>query len=242
MKEATLEKGTVYLIPSVLAPDSAPTVIPEQIRDVVRKTDYYLVENIRTARRYISSLKTGAVIESLEFNELDKKTPDHIVKKLLKPACEGRSIGIISEAGCPGVADPGARAVEEAHRLGLNVVPLTGPSSFLLALMASGFNGQSFEFHGYLPIKAGERKKALGKLENDSRRNRKTQIFMETPYRNDKMVESILANCQASTKLCIAVNISGSDEFIYSAPITEWKKLKRSFHKQPAVFLIYAGD
>lgn len=235
-------KGTIYLIPSTLAPGSAPSVIPEEIREAVKKIDYYLVENIRTARRYISSLKTGVVIETLEFRELHKKTPDHMVREFIKPALSGKDVGIISEAGCPGVADPGARAVMEAHRHGLKVVPLTGPSSFLLALMASGFNGQSFEFHGYLPIKAPDRNKALNRLEQESQRHRKTQIFMETPYRNDKMVEAIIKQCNPGTGLCIAANLNDENEFVYSAPVAEWKKLKKSFHKQPAVFLIYAGD
>lgn len=234
--------GTIYLIPSTLAPDSAQEVIPEQIREAIKNTQYYLVENIRTARRYISSLKTGVVIESLEFRELHKKTPDHLVKEFVMPALSGKNIGILSEAGCPGVADPGAKAVQEAHAHGLKVMPLTGPSSFLLALMASGFNGQSFEFHGYLPIKVPERNKAINRLEQESMRHKKTQIFMETPYRNDKMLEALLQHCHPKTRICVAVNISGEDEFIYSAPVSQWKKLKKSFHKQPAVFLLYAGD
>ncbi|HSJ66832.1 MAG TPA: SAM-dependent methyltransferase, partial [Anditalea sp.] len=180
-----MQKGILYLIPSVLAEGSAHQVISPQIKEIIRNTKHYAVENLRTARRYISSLKLGISIEELQMQVLDKKTKEQQISQILAPLLEGNDVGVISEAGCPGIADPGALAVEFAHKRGIKVVPLTGPSSMFLALMASGFNGQSFAFHGYIPIDKKARIDAIKKLESDSAANYRTQIFMETPFRNN---------------------------------------------------------
>jgi len=235
-----MPKGILYLIPSVLADGTAQQVISPQIKDVVLNTQYYAVENLRTARRYISSLRLGITIEELQMQVLDKKTKDHQVGQILGPLLEGHDVGIISEAGCPGIADPGALAVEFAHKRGIKVVPLTGPSSMFLALMASGFNGQSFAFHGYIPIDKKARIDAIKKLESDSAANYRTQIFMETPFRNNHLLEDLKNTLNPSTKLCIAKNITGNDELILTKTVAEWKKTNIDLHKIPTVFLIYA--
>ncbi|HSJ66454.1 MAG TPA: SAM-dependent methyltransferase, partial [Anditalea sp.] len=198
------------------------------------------VENLRTARRYISSLKLGISIEELQMQVLDKKTKEQQISQILAPLLEGNDLGVISEAGCPGIADPGALAVEFAHKRGIKVVPLTGPSSMFLALMASGFNGQSFAFHGYIPIDKKARIDAIKKLESDSAANYRTQIFMETPFRNNHLLEDLKNTLNPSTKLCIAKNITGQDEFIQTKTVAEWKKTNLDLHKIPTVFLIYA--
>lgn len=227
----------LFLIPSILAPDTSETVLSPQIKEVIRETDYYFVENVRTTRRFISELKVGKVIDQLHFFELDKDTPLAKVKQYFKEVPEGKSIGVISEAGCPGVADPGALAVQVAHQIGMKVVPLVGPSSILLGLMASGFSGQSFVFHGYLPIDKVERSKKIKILENDSRKGQ-TQIFMETPFRNNQLLDDLLNNLASSTFLCIACNVTGSDEFIQTKSIADWKKQKPDLHKKPTMFLL----
>lgn len=235
-----MKKGILYLIPSVLAEGTAQQVISPQIKDVVQNTKYYAVENLRTARRYISSLRLGITIEELQMQVLDKKTKEHQVGQILAPLLEGNDVGVISEAGCPGIADPGALAVEFAHKRGIKVVPLTGPSSMFMALMASGFNGQSFAFHGYIPIDKKARIEVIKKLESDSASNYRTQIFMETPFRNNHLLEDLKNTLNPSTKLCIAKNITGADEFIQTKTVSEWKKTNIDLHKIPTVFLIYA--
>jgi 16S rRNA (cytidine1402-2'-O)-methyltransferase len=235
-----MKKGILYLIPSVLAEGTAQQVISPQIKDVVRNTQYYAVENLRTARRYISSLRLGITIEELQMQVLDKKTKEHQVGQILAPLLEGHDVGVISEAGCPGIADPGALAVEFAHKRGIKVVPLTGPSSMFLALMASGFNGQSFAFHGYIPIDKKARIDAIKKLESDSVANYRTQIFMETPFRNNHLLEDLKNTLNPSTRLCVAKNITGQDELIQTKTIADWKKTNLDLHKIPTVFLIYA--
>ncbi len=232
-------KGTLFLIPSVLAPDTEDKVITPQIREVLSKTQYYLVENVRTARRFISSLKTGQVIEQLTFFELDKNTPQAVLEKNFWPLLKGHDVGVISEAGCPGVADPGAAAVALAHRKGIQVVPLVGPSSILLALMGSGFSGQSFVFHGYLPIDKAARGKAIKAMEKDAMQKKQTQIFMETPFRNDTVLADLLQTCHPDTQLCIAANVSGEGEFIKTRTVKDWKQHIPKLHKIPVIFLIY---
>ncbi|WP_226391236.1 SAM-dependent methyltransferase [Penaeicola halotolerans] len=232
------QTGILYLIPSNLAEDTADQVINEQVRAVIKETKYYLVENLRTARRYIGSLKTGVVIDELHFEILDKKTTPAEVAKLMGPALQGQPIGVISEAGCPGVADPGALAVAFAHQKGIKVCPLVGPSSFLLALMASGFNGQSFTFHGYIPIQKKERIDFIKQMERHAQK-KQTQLFMETPFRNNHLLEDILQHCQPDTLLCIAKNITGADEMIQTKSIKDWRKAKPDLHKVPTVFLLY---
>ena len=227
----------LYLIPTILAPETEDSVLSPQIKDIITTTDYYFVENIRTARRFISELKLGKVIEELSFFEVDKDTKVDEVRKYFKQIPQNQSIGVISEAGCPGVADPGAVAVKVAHQLGMKVVPLVGPSSILMALMGSGFSGQSFVFHGYLPIDKIERAKRIKTLESDSRKQQ-TQIFMETPFRNDSFLEDLLNTCQPDTLLCIASNITAPDEFIQTKTVHQWKIKKPNLHKKPTIFLI----
>ncbi|WP_158856088.1 SAM-dependent methyltransferase [Lunatibacter salilacus] len=233
--------GKLYLIPSVLAEGTAHKVITPQVKDVISHTKYYLVENLRTARRYISSLKLGIEIEKLDLQILDKNTGNQELQQLMKPLFEGKDIGIISEAGCPGIADPGAVAVAFAHQKGIQAVPLSGPSSIFLALMGSGFSGQSFTFHGYLPIDKKELVQSIHSLENASKKDRSTQIFMETPFRNQKMLESLLQNLHPETLLCIAKNITATDEMIQTKRVQDWKRNPPDLHKIPTVFLLSAS-
>lgn len=228
---------TLFLIPTTLAPDTAEAVLPAQIKQVVSQTDYYFVENIRTARRFISELKLGKTIDDLHFYELDKNTTVQQVKGYFQGIPPDAAIGVMSEAGCPGVADPGAIAVQIAHQLGIRVVPLVGPSSILLGLMASGFSGQSFVFHGYLPIEKAARHKMLKVLEKNAQ-SFQTQIFMETPFRNNAFLDDILQICHPDLKLCIACNVSASDEFIQTKSIAQWRKAKPDLHKKPTMFLM----
>ncbi|PWJ58762.1 16S rRNA (cytidine1402-2'-O)-methyltransferase [Dyadobacter jejuensis] len=227
---------TIYLIPTVLAADTASGVLPAEVSEVIKNIDIFFVENLRTARRFISSLRLGKVIDQLEFWELDKKTPSQITWERLQNL-KG-SAGIISEAGCPGVADPGAVAVEMAHQLGYTVKPLVGPSSILLALMGSGMNGQSFAFHGYLPIDKAERKTVIKQLEKESAQRGQTQIFMETPFRNNQLLAAILDTAAPNSRLCIASNLTAPDEFIRTMAVKDWKKNVPELHKQPTIFLL----
>jgi 16S rRNA (cytidine1402-2'-O)-methyltransferase len=204
--------------------------------EVVQHLNTFFVEDIRTARRFISSLKLGKVIDELTFYELNKDTPQEQTLAQLKKL--NADAGIISEAGCPGIADPGAVAVGFAHQLGYQVKPLVGPSSILLALMSSGFNGQSFTFHGYLPIDKAAKIKVLKNLEQTAKTKNQTQIFMETPYRNNQLLEDALQNLHPETSLCIAANITAEDELIKTLPVREWKKQKPDLHKKPTIFLL----
>ncbi len=232
-------KGTLFLIPTVLADDTASAVICPQVREVTAQLQYFLVENARTARRYIKSIAPAQNIEALQITVIDKNSSDAELTAALQPLLAGQDAGVISEAGCPGVADPGAELARLAHQHGVNVVPLVGPSAILMGLMASGFNGQSFAFHGYLPIEKRDRLLALKGLEKEMAQKDQTQIFMETPYRNRQMVEDLLQNLSKDTKLCIAANITGANEFIKTRRVADWKGKVPDLHKQPAVFLIY---
>lgn len=233
-----MAKGKLFLIPNVLAENTAQSVISPQVKEVIAHTKIFLVENLRTARRYISSLKLGVNLEEIHMEILDKDTLPETMSRLMQPLMNGADIGIISEAGCPGIADPGAVAVAFAHHKGIQVVPLSGPSSMFLALMGSGFSGQSFAFHGYLPIDKKDRSAAIKKLEAESLREKRTQIFMETPFRNNQLLEDLLATLNPNTKLCIAKNITGSDEMILTKTANEWKKLPLDLHKIPTVFIL----
>lgn len=228
----------LYLIPLPLTEDfaSGNCLIP-QARDVIANTDYYLAENIRTARRFVASLKTGRKIDELHFFELSKYTDAGEVAACLEQIPPEAPVAVMSEAGCPCIADPGNLAVQYAHRTGRRVVPLVGPSAILLALMASGFNGQRFAFNGYLPVQKQERIKALKHLEKEAARGQ-TQIFMETPYRNDALLTDLLACLQPHTCLCIAANLTGENEFIKMQTIADWRKEKPTLGKVPAVFLL----
>ncbi|PSL01959.1 SAM-dependent methyltransferase [Cecembia rubra] len=240
MKTDKTRLGKLFLIPTVLAEGTAQKIISPQVKEVIHQTQYFLVENIRTARRYISSLKLGVNIEELYFEVLDKKTKEAELAKMMQPILEGNDMGVMSEAGCPGIADPGSIAVAYAHNKGIEVVPLSGPSSMFLALMGSGFNGQSFAFHGYLPIDKKERIQAIKNLEAESLRQKRTQIFMETPFRNNQLLEDLLQNLHPNTQLCIAKNLTGTDEFIQTRPIRDWQKFKLDLHKLPVVFVLSA--
>ena len=221
----------------MLAPGTASAVLSPQIREVIGKTEHFFVENVRTARRFISELQIGKPMEGLSFYLLDKDTPLHETRTHLQVVLRGKDAGVLSEAGCPGVADPGAVAVSLAHQMGISVVPLVGPSSILLALMASGFSGQSFVFHGYLPIDRTERAKAIRKLEREAKTKRQTQIFMETPFRNTQLLQDILHNTQADTLLCIACHLTAPDELVRTRSIKEWKGQLPDLHKKPTIFL-----
>jgi 16S rRNA (cytidine1402-2'-O)-methyltransferase len=237
-EKSKMPKGKLFLIPNVLAENTAQHIISPQIKEVISNTKVYLVENLRTARRYISSLKLEVNIEELHMEILDKDTAPETINRLMQPLLNGADVGVISEAGCPGIADPGALAVAHAHLKGIQVVPLSGPSSMFMALMASGFSGQSFAFHGYLPIDKKEKTAALRKLETESTREKRAQIFMETPFRNNQLLEDILSTLAPQTKLCIAKNLTASDEMVLTKTVDEWKKLPIDLHKIPTVFII----
>jgi 16S rRNA (cytidine1402-2'-O)-methyltransferase len=231
-------KSTVYLVPSLLHEDGLKT-IPVYILDAVKDCHVFFVENERTARRYLKQLWKEMVIDDYEWVVIHKA--EEIVKQnFIRYLNEGKNIGIISEAGCPAIADPGQMLVAEAQKHNAIVKPLVGPSSILLALMASGMNGQCFQFLGYLPIDKNNRVAAIRALEKDSQSANCTQLFIETPYRNNQMIESILQNCQPDTRLCIAVNLTGSDEWVKTKTIKDWSQQVPDIHKKPAMFLIYA--
>jgi 16S rRNA (cytidine1402-2'-O)-methyltransferase len=214
-------------------------VLAPTIREVIATTDAYFVENLRTARRFITELKTGRVIDETTIHLLDKDTPQADTRKQMQELMERkRNAGVMSEAGCPGVADPGAVVVSIAHKLGWKVVPLVGPSSILLALMASGLSGQSFVFHGYLPIDRNDRGRALRFMEKEAQQRIQTQIFMETPYRNNQLLGDILTQCHPETRLCLACNITAADAFVQTKTVREWKSQLPDLHKKPTVFLL----
>ena len=235
-----VRRGKLYLIPSIIAVGTTEEVILPQIKNIIKATQYYLVEDIRSARRFISSLKVVDSIEVLHFRVLNKDTRPVELNELMKPLLEGYDVGVLSESGCPGVADPGALAVAFAHQSNIKVVPLVGPSSLFLALMASGLNGQRFAFHGYLPVSKTDREKTIHLLEKESRKGVLTQIFIETPYRNNALFESLINVLSANTVLCVAVDITGTSETIVTRPVAEWKKRKTEWPKLPAVFLFLA--
>ena len=208
----------------------------------MHRLDFFIAERARTARRFIKSTGPERPISDLTVFELDKHDPGKGLLGFLKPALEGNDIGLLSEAGCPGVADPGARVVRLAHQKGIEVVPLVGPSSLLLALMASGMNGQSFCFHGYLPNKGNELVRELKRLETMSSKFNQTQLFIETPYRNKAMIDALLKHLNRTTQMAVAVNLTLPGQEIRSMTIAEWKKTRvPDWHKQPAVFLLYSG-
>ncbi len=232
-------KSTVYLVPSLLHENGLKT-IPAYILDAVKDCQVFFVENERTARRYLKQLWKEMVIDDYEWVVIHK-AEEMVRQNFVRYLNEGKNIGIISEAGCPAIADPGQLLIEEAQKHNAIVKPLVGPSSILLALMASGMNGQCFQFLGYLPIDKNNRVAAIRSLEKDSQSTNCTQLFIETPYRNNQMIESILQNCQPDTRLCIAVNLTGPDEWIKTKTIKDWSRQIPDIHKKPAMFLMYAG-
>lgn len=230
--------GIVYLIPSLLHEEGIDA-LPAYLLTAARDCDVFFVENERTSRRFLKQLSKDFVIDDHEwFNMSEPGKVNGIFRQKLE---EGKTIGILSEAGCPGVADPGQELVQIAQRSGAVVKPLSGPNSILLALMASGLNGQQFRFSGYLPIDNQQRIKAIRELEAESARKDCTQIFIETPYRNNQLVEAILKNCNTSTRLCLAVDLTGRTEWIKTMTIAEWQKNKPDIHKRPAIFLLLAN-
>jgi 16S rRNA (cytidine1402-2'-O)-methyltransferase len=231
--------GTLYLIPSTLGDTTPEQVLPQHVIDVARKLSHFVVEQPKTARQFLAALKTEQPIQSLHFATLNEHTTAKDMAELLAPLLAGHDVGVISEAGCPGIADPGADLVNLAHRNGIRVVPLVGPSSILLALMASGLNGQCFAFHGYLPIAEVERNKAISKLEADSAKLKQTQLFIETPYRNEKMFGALLAQCRPETQLCVATDITLPGEQIMTRTIKLWKSQPiPQLNKRPSLFLL----
>lgn len=232
-------EATLFLIPVTLGETEHRRVLPAYNREVILQLKHFIVENVRTARRFLKRVDPAIVIDELTFYELNKHTSPEQVAGYLAPMAQGESMGVISEAGCPAVADPGADVVALAQRKHYKVVPLVGPSSILLAVMASGFNGQSFAFHGYLPIDASERTSTLKKLEGRIYAEHQTQLFIETPYRNNKLVEELIRTCRPSTKLCIASNITCEDEFIQTRPVKEWTGHVPDLSKKPTIFLLF---
>ncbi|MDE6338215.1 MAG: SAM-dependent methyltransferase [Muribaculaceae bacterium] len=235
--------SALYLIPVNISEASLETVIPTGNIEVVREIRHFIVENVRTARRFLKKCDRSFDIDSAEFHELNRHTDLSEVSTWLDPLRKGEPMGVMSEAGCPAIADPGALAVEIAQKEGLRVVPLVGPSSILMALMASGFNGQGFAFNGYLPIDDKEKLKVLRDLESESQAKNRTQIFIETPYRNNKMVSFLSENLRQDTLVCVACDITDPEhESIKTLPASKWKNHKENYDKRPAIFLIYRGD
>lgn len=235
--------GQVYLIPTVLQDDQqAFEALPLYILQAIKSCDIFFAENIKTTRRYFKKWWKEMVIDDYQWYAIHK-LEDQLRKEFKDHLLAGKNIGIISEAGCPGIADPGAHLVEIAQQIGATVHPMVGPNSIILALMASGMNGQQFQFSGYLPIDSHERKKALQALEVDSKKRNCTQIFIETPYRNMQLVEDMLSTCHPDTRLCIAVDITSEKESIQTCKLSQWKSKfnQLKLHKRPAIFLIQAG-
>lgn len=243
--------GILYLIPNTLVSptevgahleDSMTMVIPSGVREVIAHCTHFVVETPKVARQFLKAAGTDTVLQELNIQELNVKTPDNAVKNLLAPLLAGHDIGLLSDAGCPAVADPGARLVAAAHQAGVRVVPLVGPSSLLLALMGSGLNGQKFAFHGYLPIDAAARIKEIQRLEQESKRHAQTQLFIETPYRNEQLFDTLVKILSPSTYLCIAVDLTLPSERILTLSISQWREWmkttqKPTLHKRPTVFL-----
>ncbi len=230
--------GKLFLLPMLISETEPDFVIPKQVQEITLSLRCFFAENIKTTRRYLRKLDKSFDIDGSRFFVLNKKTSATEHEQMLEILLEGHDAGVISEAGLPGIGDPGSNLVALAHKNSIQVVPLSGPSSFVLALVASGLNGQSFAFHGYLPVKPPELQNAIRSLEKQSTNMRQTQIFMETPYRNNQMMKQLLNCCNSQTRLCIAVNISSENERIKTLTIQEWKTQQYDFHKQPAVFAL----
>ena len=232
--------GILFLIPNTLGENAPDEVIPQKVIETAKRLRHFIVEDVRTVRRYLRRIDRTFPIDDSQFFELNQHTDRSKIEPYLKPLLEGNDMGIISEAGCPAVADPGADIVALAHRKGIRVVPLVGPSSILLAQMASEFNGQSFAFVGYLPIEAAERQKRLRKLEHRAKEENQTQLFIETPYRNMKLFDELTATLKGDTRLCIACDITLESEYIETRTIGEWKQKKpQDLNKRPTIFGIF---
>ncbi len=232
--------ATIYMIPCPIADgDSVWSVLPESNRVVMDSLDYFIVENIRSARRFLARVGLSRKIDELEFRELNEHTSARDIEALMVPILEGRSAGVISEAGVPGVADPGADVVAMAHRHGVKVVPLVGPSSILMSVMASGLNGQSFAFVGYLPVKEPDRSRRIKELERRAVAERQAQLFIEAPYRNMKLMETLLKSLSPKMRLSVASDITGADEYIRTLTVEEWQRVGMpQIEKRPTIFLL----
>jgi 16S rRNA (cytidine1402-2'-O)-methyltransferase len=229
----------LYLIPTSLGETDLDRILPAYNNEIVNRLDFFIVEDVRTARRFLKKINPATDIDSKTFYVLNQHTRPEEISGFLKPLSEGREVGVISEAGCPAIADPGADVVAIAQEKGFKVVPLVGPSSILLALMASGFNGQSFAFNGYLPVQPADRTKAIKRLENRAHNEKQSQIFIETPYRNMKMLQDIISVCLPTTRLCIAADITLETEFIHTKTVNDWKKQLPDLNKRPCIFILY---
>ena len=230
--------GTLYLIPVPLAENAAAKSFTPYLSETVNQISEYIVENSKTARRFLKEAGLQTPQSELIVHDYGKHNREKLAE-FFTGLLNGKDVGLMSEAGCPGVADPGAEIVAYAHQKGIKVIPLVGPSSILLALMASGFNGQSFTFHGYLPIDKVQRSQKLRELENLSERNNQTQLFIETPFRNNAMLEEVLRTCKPQTKLCIASSLTAVDEMVQTKSIAEWKKQVPDLHKKPVIYLLF---
>jgi 16S rRNA (cytidine1402-2'-O)-methyltransferase len=234
----TETKGKLYLIPTRLGDNAPLEVLPISIKKIIETVNDYIVENEKTARRFIKKISSNKPQEPLNIHIINKYTEASELPSYLNPCLNGRPLGLLSEAGCPGIADPGAEIVKIAHEKDIKVVPLVGPSSILLALMSSGMNGQNFTFNGYLPIDKSERKSALKKLERISFEHNQSQLFIETPYRNNKMLEEICVSLHKNTRVCVACDITLPTEFIKTQTVIDWKHTNIDLHKRPAIFII----
>ena len=239
MSPTTLQ-AALYLIPVNISSAATAAVMPQENMETARRIKHFIVENVRTARRFLKSVDPGIDIDSITFTELSEHTPESEVPAMLAPIEAGEAVGVMSEAGCPAVADPGALAVAEAHRRGMRVIPLVGPSSLLLALMGSGFNGQSFAFLGYLPFESSKRSRAFSDMQRDIAHRRQTQIFIETPYRNNKLIAELCRRMPAEMLLCVASDLTGPDEKITTMPLRRWATARYDYDRRPTVFLLFS--
>ena len=232
-------KGKLYLIPTTLGDNEPLEVLPLTIKKIIEQTNIFIVENEKTARAFIKKISPETLQSSLDIHLLNKYTDNSELPKFLEPCLNGVNVGLMSEAGCPGIADPGADVVKLAHQKDIKIVPLVGPSSILMAIMSSGMNGQSFTFNGYLPIDKDERKKEIKRLERISFELNQSQIFIETPYRNNKMLEDLCSILDKNTNICVACDITLPTEFIKTLTVNEWSKKKVDLHKRPTIFIIH---
>lgn len=230
--------GILYLIPTTLGDNEPLEVLPLSVKKIIETTNHFIVENEKTARRFIKKITPKKSQPSLQLHVLNKYTQDQELPAFLEASFQGKNVGLLSEAGCPGVADPGAEIVKIAHEKGIRVVPLVGPSSILMAMMASGMNGQNFAFNGYLPIDSHERKRTIKQLEKRARDLNQSQAFIETPYRNDKLLADLISTLSGNTRLCVACDITLATEYIRTMTINEWKKTSVNLHKRPTMFIL----
>ena len=236
-----MNKGTLYLIPVPLGQSAVEAVLPQPVRDRAKQLTHFVAENAKSARAFLKSLPSDTPLQQIEIHELSEHTPPAALPALLAPLLAGTDVGLISEAGCPAVADPGANLVALAQREGIRIVPMVGPSSILLALMGSGLSGQNFAFHGYLPVKEDERQKRLRELEKDSRQEKRTQIFIETPYRNRQMLETLIKTCAPDTRICVATDLTLDKERVTTHTSAEWRRVALpEIDRCPTVFLLQA--